>query len=106
MPSIEAQFKTDLCAEATRLGLSIQARSINETFALTNAARGTAVMCFRISVSHRTQLHTLAVLDRFARTYTPEDGAEAIRSVNCVLAGPAMKNQPVDWSGVPTEALG
>lgn len=106
MPTIEAQFKNDLCDEAQRLGLSVKASSIKETFALTNAARRTKVVCFRIRVAQRKQLHKLSALARFARTYTPEEGAGSVETVACVLAGPAMNDRPVDWSGTPTEAMG
>ncbi len=108
MASIEAQFKQALCDAARRIGITIQPTSISETFALNNPARGTAVKCYRIEVAKPTELPALARLGIFKQSfhgvYVP--GNPHRIDVDCVLSGPQMQNQPVDWFGAPTGALG
>ena len=62
MASIEALFKNALCEEALRRGINLQPDAICESFALTNAARGTAVKCFRVDVNSTDDLPKLADL--------------------------------------------
>ena len=108
MASIEALFKNALCEEALRRGINLQPDAICESFALTNAAHGTAVKCFRVDVNSIDDLPKLAGLGAFRRSYPGVICAATaqILDVDCVLSGPLLQSTPVDWFGVPTGALG